>query len=229
MKANLIRKGIAVVSIVFGLWWIWTVLSPSISNLRSGDQGGSPSFLSFTMGSLMATPGLIATVFGFYLYRQFDLTSLKWIVGIFAAFCTLWITSRLEHFFPELLPEGVLWIVFLMIGTAVAIPAYLFILWFLLPHLNVKRPPISILIGRGILILLAWQLWLLLSSLFDEYSPIKEGYTHIHQEPWGLLGLGVPIVVAYGAYKLAVALMLTRRRQNCANPDLDETQKKFTL
>ncbi|MGJ8723721.1 MAG: hypothetical protein ACSHYB_04110 [Roseibacillus sp.] len=47
---------------------------------------------------------------------------------------------------------------------------------------------------------MAWQLWLLLSSVFDKYAPVKEGFTHIYEEPWETLGLFVPIVIAVGSY-----------------------------
>jgi hypothetical protein len=55
--------------------------------------------------------------------------------------------------------------------------------------------------------LMAWQLWLLLSAYFHQYSPIKEGYTHVPEEPWGLLGLVVPIIVAYGSYRIVSGIL----------------------
>jgi len=60
---------------------------------------------------------------------------------------------------------------------------------------------------------MAWQLYLLLSSIFHEYSPIKEGSSDIHEAPWEAVGVLVPIIVAYVSYRTFVALLLPKAQQ----------------
>ena len=60
--------------------------------------------------------------------------------------------------------------------------------------------------GRGISLLMAWQVWMISSQIFREYSPIQEGYTHVPEEPWGILGLVIPIFLAWIFYRLVARL-----------------------
>lgn len=80
--------------------------------------------------------------------------------------------------------------------------AYVFVVRLLLRHFTQKDRSARSLMSRGGLILIAWQLWLLLSQIFEEYSPIEEGYTHLPEAPWDLLRLIVPFLVAYGFYRV---------------------------
>ncbi len=66
-------------------------------------------------------------------------------------------------------------------------PLYLLALqWVLQYFMKTKRTLFSLL-SQWVVFLMAWQLWLLLSSLFDEYSPKKEGSDYVHEQPWELV------------------------------------------
>jgi hypothetical protein len=64
--------------------------------------------------------------------------------------------------------------VLLFDSSVVSISAYLFVVRFLLRRFTHEDRKLSSLRSRGVFILMAWQLWLLLSKIFDEYSPTKE-------------------------------------------------------
>ena len=51
--------------------------------------------------------------------------------------------------------------------------------------------------------MVAWMIWLSLSEFVREYAPVKEGYTHIKEEPWDTLGFIAPIIIAWAFYKIA--------------------------
>jgi len=94
----------------------------------------------------------------------------------------------------------------------IGIVAYLFSVRLLLRHFTHEDHSLRSLFSRGVLFLMTFQIWLLLSKAFETYSPIKEGYSHIPKEPWGTLSLIVPFAVAYGLFR-AVAPKLTKKAQ----------------
>ena len=168
-----------------------------------------------TLDPLMATPGILGVVFGVRLFRKMSESSLKWVVGVFAIFFAFLLSSLMPGAFPDLLPESLQRSVFLFVASLVAIVAYLFAVRFLLRHFTQEDRSLRTLLSRVVLILMAWQVWQLLSEIFEVYSPIKDGYTHIREEPWGILGLVVPIAVAYGSYRI-VATKLTKAQPGAA-------------
>lgn len=101
-----------------------------------------------------------------------------------------------------MLPERLQNSLLLFASSIFAMMAYLFAVRFLLRHLTQENRSVRSLLSRGGLMLIAWQLWLILSHAFDEYSPIEEGSTHLPEPPWDLLGLIVPFIVAYGLYRV---------------------------
>jgi hypothetical protein len=209
MKPELSRRLIGGLAALFGAWWAWNAVVPPVKGIWSKDIEAFDIVFLLTIVPLMATPGILAVVFGSRLFREMRESSLKWVIGVFAVFFAFFLSSRASELLPSLLPEGLQHFVFLFVASLVAIFAYLFSARLLLRHLANEDHSLRSLFSRGVLILMAWQVWLLLSQVFREYSPIKGGYTHIPEEPWGILGLLVPIAVAYGLYR-AVAPKLTK-------------------
>ena len=196
-----LRKIIGGLSVLFGLIWLGFTLIPFVGSLFD-EKDLIDYLLLLVMVPLMVIPGLLAIIYGTRLYRIMNVQTLKQVVGLFAVIGAFVISSKLSSVFPEILQAEVQSLAFFFIGAAVAIPLYMICIWFVLPHLSAERPKFCSLLERSAIILMALLLWLLLSSIFDEYAPIKEGYTHIHEEPWGILGLLIPVIVAYGAYRL---------------------------
>lgn len=218
MKPTYIRRAIGGTSVLLGLWWLWMVIYPVLRGLWIG--GSRTDYLfSLTIVPMMLIPGILATVFGVRLFRSMSVSSLKWVVGVLVTFGVFWLSSSFSRIFPDLLPERIASSAFLFAGSLIALPAYFAALWYILPCLAADRPKLSSLVGRGVLILMAWQLWLLLSAILDEYTPIEEGYKHVPKEPWGTVGVLVPIIVAYGTYRLAAARLLTKTTEQGGGGD----------
>jgi hypothetical protein len=209
MKAEHTRKLIGGAVAIFGLWWTCEIAYPLIRKLFHNEIKISNVIFMLTIMPLMISPGILALFFGVRLFRKMSESALKWVVGVVAVllaiFLAFFLSSQLSQNFPSVLPEKLWESTLLFMSSLFAIFAYLFIVRFLLQHLsNESRSAISLL-SRGVVILMAWQLWMLLLKFFEEYSPIKDGYTHVPEEPWGILGFVVPIFVAYGSYRIIVA------------------------
>ncbi len=215
MKPDLTRKIIGGLGALLGAWWTWTVVVPPITRIWSGGRESFDIVFLLTIVPLMAIPGVLAAVFGVRLFQEMRESFLKWVVGVFAVFFAFFLSSRASEAFPSFLPDRLEGSAYLFVASLIAVVSYLFSLRFLIRHLTQEDRLFSSLLGRSALVLMAWQVWLLLSRIFEEYSPTKEGYTHVPEEPWGILGLVVPIAVAYGLYRI-FAKRLTKAQQGVA-------------
>jgi hypothetical protein len=215
MSPDHTRRLIGGAAALLGLYWTWSAAFPPISRIWSDEFVTGDILFLLTIVPLMAIPGILAVIFGARIFLEMRESSLKWVIGLFAVFFAFFLSSRMSAALPKLLPEGLQHSVFLFVASLVAIVAYLLAVRFLFRHLTQEDCSLRSLLSRGVLILMAWQVWLLLSEIFREYSPIKKGYTHIPEEPWGTLGFVVPIAVAYGLYR-AVVPKLTKAQQGVA-------------
>ena len=215
MKSEHTRKLIGGLATLLGVWWTWIAVVPPISKSWSGEfEAGDIVFL-LTIVPLMAIPGILAVVFGLRFFREMRESSLKWVIGVIAVFFAFFLSSQASIVLPSFLPEDLQGSVFLLVASLIAIVAYLLTVRFLLRHFTQEDRSLRSLLGRDILVLMALQIWILLSEFFREYSPTKEGYPYVSEEPWGILGVVVPIALAYGSYRI-VATKLTRAQQGAA-------------
>lgn len=222
------RRIISGASILFGLWWLWTTTYPQLQCLWSGEREIHYSF-TFIIIPIMSIPGILATVFGIRLFQAMSITSLKWVIAPFAIYGALWLSSTFSDIFPDLLQKQTAFSTSLFAASLIMLLAYLAIIRFITPYLGVDKPSFSSLIGRGLLILMAWQIWMLLSSIFGEYSPIsaifrehspiEEGNIY-YIVLWTFINFLVPIIIPYWAYRFAAARLLTEKT------DINKSQDK---
>jgi hypothetical protein len=214
-----VRRAIGGAAVLFGAWITWEIVHPVVRRLiLAGEwQSDRLSSLSFLLVlPAMLLPGLVLSVSGTRLYRALDVRSLKWVFGAVAVLGAAWLASVPSDLFPGVLPERIETTTYLLLSSLVALAAYIAALCGILRYFQLAIPNTEPLVGRLPLILIALQIWVLLSGIFREYSPIKDGYTHLPKEPWGILGVVVPIFAAYGAYRLASRSLQKTRH---ANPD----------
>lgn len=205
MKPELTRKAIGGLAVLAGVWWLCSAVYPLARRLSlNGVDGFDVGFLLVPL-LLMPIPGLLLVVSGANLFRKMSPSSLKWIVGVFCVFIAFYLARYLAAAFPVLLPVRLRESTLLFISNFFAIPAYILVVRWLLRHLTNEAPPCHALLSRWVLMVMAWQLMLGMTETFREFSPTKEGYPNVPQEPWGILGLVVPIVIAYGAYRIVAA------------------------
>ncbi|MCB1203422.1 MAG: hypothetical protein KDN18_04120 [Verrucomicrobiae bacterium] len=215
MRPEHTRRLLGGFATLLGAWWTWSTIVPPITRIWSDGFESFDVVFLLTIVPLMAIPGILSVVFGVRLFHEMQESSLRWVIGVFAIFFAFFLSSRASEALPSLLPDRLESTAFLLVASLIAVVAYLFAIRLLIRHFTQEDRRFSLLLGRGALILIAWQVWLLLSGIFKEYSPIKEGYTHVPEEPWGILGLVIPIAIAYGLYR-TVARRLTKAQQNVA-------------
>ena len=217
MKPELSRRIIGGVATLLGLCWTCAVVFPLVSRFWLDDIDTFDVIFVLTIVPLMTIPGILVLFHGLRLFREMSESSLKWVVGVSALILSFFFSSRLSLLFPTLLPQRLLGSTLLFVSCLVVIPVYFLVIRLLLRHLTNGAPPTTALLSRAVVTLMAWQLWLLLSAFFHEYSPIKEGYTDVPEEPWVLLGIVVPVIVAYGSYRI-VSGMLNKKHNKPAHP-----------
>lgn len=210
MKPIVIRRTISCLAITTGIGWIWTTWAPFARDLVGDLGGGEYSSLSFSFAKIllaMSVPGIFSILGGIYLFRVARVSSVKIALAGFAIFGALAISAGLRTSIFNSFPQKWTYSLCMLIGALIVFPVYLFAVQQLLSRLGVyepKKPKLSGLIGRGSLTVFAALSWRLLSALFDEYTPIEDGFTHVPKEPWGILGVVIPIAVAFGGYRWAV-------------------------
>jgi hypothetical protein len=197
-----LRKAVGVTSVALGLaLWAATAFPLARETVRLGDR--SWYFLFLAAIPAMSLPGILLMVFGYRLFRELSETSLKWVLGTCAVVSTIWIAAESTPMFPALLPERLLRDAGLTLGLLVGIPGYAFGMRALLSLIGGPRRGALDFVGSRIVFVLAWQLFFILSHLFDAFTPLKPGDKYLHQEPWDFVGFLVPLGVAYGFYKAA--------------------------
>ena len=212
---------ISTVSIIFGLWWLWTTTYPACQRLRNGEREIDDYLFILIFIPIISIPGILTTVFGIRLFREMSITSLKWIITTFAILGALYLSSIFLTIFPDLLPERVALNAFLFVASLIMTLAYLATLWFIIPYLGIDRSNFSSLIGKGVLILMVWLLWMLISRVLDVYSPIEESNIYSFAL-WRILGVLVLIIIVYGACRLAEAqLLIAKIKQTDTNKSQD--------
>ena len=212
MNPTHVRRAIGGTSAFLGLCWLCMVIWIALRSLWGGQRNVGNYLFGLTLVPIMAIPAVVAIQYGIHLFQKASVSSLKWTMGLPAAFAALVIFFMHSDAFPRLLPKQLAGTAFLLLGSLLVMPAYFAALRFTLPYIGIDRPKPFSLIGRGPLALIAWEVWLLLSDIFRVYSPVDESHKDLPEEPgWLFLALIVPIVVAYGGYRLAAYLMLTMK------------------
>ncbi len=201
MKPKYLRKLLGGFSVITGLAWMCIALMPLLNRMWDNDFQISDILFWLTMVPMMI-PAVIAVVYGARLFMKFREDSLRWVIGVFAVVLTFLMSSQLSEVSPSFLPESLQESLILFASSIAATMFYLHVVRYLTALLTQESRACRYFLSRGVSLLMAWQVWMILSQVFCEYSPIKEGYTHVPEEPWSILGLVIPILVAWVFYQL---------------------------
>ena len=224
MKSIYLSRTIGGLSTAFGVYWLWGALGSPVQRFITVGREPFDFMFLFGIAPLISIPGVLAVVFGIKLYyRNTSLASLKLVMGVFAFCGALWISSGLSSLCGDFISKKIQPGIFFLVGIFVVVPIYLFVVGQMARMLGMGRLKAADLLERGVLALIAWQLWLVLSAVFMEYCPKDEEYTSVPKEPWGLMALFVPPLISYVAYRVVAARWLPsppESDQGCGNaPD----------
>lgn len=202
MKKITISSSIGIAAIAVGIWWLYSSLQPFYGFFGKEKDTFGYVFL-LTLLPFMAFPGAFMTFFGFRLTKENTGTNIKGVVGSFAIMGVFWISSVILMVVGESkVADGLS----MLIATLVMIPAYVVVSKYCMKKAG-HNPVRGEFVGKGIVAIIAWQIWLVSSGIAREITPVKDGYTHVPEFPWGLVGLAAPILIAVVFYKIAVKLI----------------------
>ncbi len=221
MNTSQRRKLIGGSSTIFGALWVALALQPLIEQFRVADiQAINVAFI-LTTSPLMVILGIIPVVHGIKLIKRCSISSLRWIAGILSVFCALLTLSCLSTITPRFLPEEIAFSTSSLFGCLLAYPAYLLLISLILKFLSITTPPSNQLFSRVSFAATCVVFWLWMTDVASAIIPTKEGFTYVPKEPWGILGLIIPIIAAIWVYRqLCARLGSTERTEQgaAANP-----------
>lgn len=140
--------------------------------------------------TLILVPFVIGLCFGCRLFAQPTKKYIKGCVGVFSFFCATALVGAMKFF----LPPDVVGIVAPLIATILVLPFYvLFSKYLIQKDLNETIEKGEV-IGKGILVLLAWLIWHALYRLIDLYAPSIEQGSGIKVEPWDTFQMVTPLI-----------------------------------
>lgn len=203
MKKITISSAIGIAVVAVGVWWIFDVLLPPLYNATWKEKDTFDYVLLLTILLLMTIPGILMAYFGFRLTKHNSGTNIKGVVGTLSIFGVIWVHSLIRDAFGESkIASGLS----MLTATLVIIPIYVAVSKYWMKTLGLN-PVRGEFIGKGIVTIIAWQIWFISSDIARGLTPIKEGYTHVPEEPWGLIGLVGPLLIAVIFCKITMRLI----------------------
>ena len=212
LKINLKRQShiLGIMAICAGGWWFYTFRPKSLSQIFSLNSFVLKDLLTLFFFAIMMIPGAMALYNGIGIFAEVTKRRIKASTGslcIVVSFLTIpYIT---EPFFSDRFEKDFS-LLYLLIMTVVIIPVYILISDKIIRSEKMEIEGMREFIGKGILTLLAWEIWLTLSELVRAFAPAKEGYKHIKEVLWNILGFIGPILIAWAFYKIASRVLKTK-------------------
>lgn len=189
-------------ALVFGSLWLLRLVSPLIRILDyEGNDFGIIVF-GLVMIPFLSAPGLLAVFFGFRLTRLPTKINIGGAIGSQLLMLIIVTSSLITDLALFWMSEKFAFDLALLLTSAVATPMYVY-----LCRVAMRSENMPLSSGLGTLakppaLFLTYQVYSVSDALFEIYTPIKEGSQYLPQEPWGIVGLVVPLLLAWGFYKL---------------------------
>jgi hypothetical protein len=217
MKRSKTSTALALVAIGYGSWWTYAALIRPVFRFLTEEKDASDYIWVLVFPPIMSIPGLMALFFGIALIRKPDKGNIKGTAGALAILGAIWLAASSRALSPESI-EGSLPF---LTASLLAIPAYAFVSKYVMTRESLTPEPRGEFIGKGIILLVALQIWSVGSDAIDAYAPVKEGYSHIKEEPWDTLAIIGPILIAWLFYSISVRILGTDIRDKAAGTASD--------
>lgn len=205
MKRSKTSAALAFVAIGYGGWWTYAVLIRPVFRFLTEEKEASDYPWMLVFPPILSIPGLMALVFGIALIRRPDKGNIKGTAGGLAILGAIWLAASSKPLYPESV-EGSL---SFLAASLLAIPAYAFVSKYVMTRESLTPKPRGEFIGKGIILLIALQIWSVGRDAIDAYAPVREGYSHIKKEPWDAIGIFGPILTAWLFYSISVRILGT--------------------
>lgn len=198
-------------TVAIGASWLVPALLPQFSLFL--DSGRSFALKASILPSLLIilVPGALLIGLGIQLFREATVPRVRWVLGVLMTLVALIAVSQmnraLESAFPSLEANRASNGACMFAVTVAAIAAYGPLVRWTLAFLKI---PLSLpfhVVGRGMLFLLAVELWLFLSELYDP-SRLPDS-----EWPLSVVAFG-PILAAIAFYQVSLLLLARSRKRS---------------
>lgn len=195
-----LAKGIGWLTMVLGSALVLLAFFP-VKQFLSGDKDWMDYLITSVAVMLMVIPGALVILGGYQFFREVNLPNLKVLVGVYAAFVSLFCFSKVEDWYPDLWHQRMLTGGFFFGAALFAILIYLLALRWLVPATGMRWNGCRSVLGKGAFTLLAWLLFMALFPVARAVLPSTS-----------LIVLLGPISVAWGFHMLAVKWLKNGRQ-----------------
>lgn len=176
--------------------FLWGIVSAGFGN----EHEGSISVGVIAGITLMFVPFALGLYFGCRLLAHPTKRNIKGSVGVCSFFCVILLMSMMKF----VLPPEMMKIVSLLIASISVLPIYVSFSKYLIQKDLDEVIDAGGIIGKGILLLLAWQIWHALFQLIDLYAPTKIGRFVGKEVPWEKVQMIGPLLIACLFYLIAL-------------------------
>ena len=206
MKKISLNSIIGIFSAVIGFCWIIPSLIGPLFHLFTEQNELTDSMIALPITVLFAVPGIFTLYFGIRLIKAKTKQNIKGAVGGCAIMLALLLCGSIFEALGEFIKT--VSVIPLFIFTLFVIPLYIYVSKFLMIKENLT-PVKGEFIGKGIVLIISWQIWLAANQLVNYFAPVKKG-TNIKEEPWMGVGVLGSIFIAVLFYK-SVMFILNKR------------------
>jgi len=215
MKIGNPSRIIATLAILCGCWWTFAAFVAPIWRMFTEEVEWSDWLFAVTILPMMAIPGALAVFYGTRLLKVKSKENIKRSVGALSLLSVFLLAGGIRSLLPDEY-EGMLPV---PIATLLVIPIYVALSKYAIQASIQEAIRYKDLIGKGILLILSFQIYFVLNEIIRKYAPTKEGYVYVKEAPWELLGFAGPLLVAWAFYKIASKFIKKNDAEHGASSD----------
>jgi len=205
MKKLSLSTILGICAMLIGCWWVCgMVIDLSRQSLMNW------KWVDFTILSIITTiPGWFAVYFGFRLIKEKSKKNIKGTVGVLAILGVLCLDVFIEWW---VLPNHIGKPISFLLITIAAILLYIPVSRFLMVRVGLTPKPKGEFVGRGIISVIAVQIWLAGTEIAKIYEP---------KELWGIVfalyAFG-PIIIAWVFHNVAMRFIKEDKAEQAEQP-----------
>lgn len=201
MKRLSVGKMVGIAGVLVGGYWLVMALAQPLYRFIVEKKDAFDYVFMLTIVPMMALPGIIAVYYGARLIRTPNERNIKWTLGAGAVFLAMFLWDLLEWLSTSLNTISWTQSVSLLIATLFVIPLYVMACRVVMRSEGMAPRHYSHYLSRGVIFIVAMQLWMIGEELIERYFSKEEMYPW---ELWSNMRAFAPLLAAWVFYKIVV-------------------------
>ena len=214
MSSNAIDRTIRVLGILAGVIGLFAIGSSfhSYYNIFSNGESLLDHIFILFFALIVLAFGVFCVVVAVRTWKRITVSAIRQISAIIAIVLWAAIMALLELIGVDPLSTPI-WYSLLLFGAVLAAVLFYVIStqWLIAKSSMAQQPPQPV--SRHLIGLVCFFLWVTSSSLIRDLASNVAGYEYLSRSPWVFIGLVLPIVLAWGAYK-SIMYFANRRHKH---------------